>query len=183
MIPAPARAEIFLRADRTGGTGFRAAGLILTPNVERGEATAAPKLMRPEFEAWKREMERVPRPHMNRNVRRERDPRAAARQFALLVCGLLLTCGFVVAARQQFAAVRYGYQSEELRRERERLLAEQKRLLLALEEKRSPAQLERAAREIGLQPPHASQIGGTKRQDEAPTTTATFVGGAGALRR
>ncbi|HEY0077794.1 MAG TPA: hypothetical protein VGB73_04045 [Pyrinomonadaceae bacterium] len=142
-------------------------------------------------------MNRVPRQHLNRNVRRERDGRALVRQALLLGCGLLLACGFAVAARQQFAAVRYGYQSEDLRRERERLLAEQRRLLLMLEERTSPAELERAARELGLQPARSTQIGlaaataaGGEGRTSAPrgatnSTAPTFVGSAAAtaLRR
>lgn len=129
-------------------------------------------------------MERVPRHHLNRNIRRERDPRARARQMVLLACGLVLACGFVVAARQQFAAVNYGYQSEELRRTRDELVAERERLLLAYEERSSPAQLERAAREIGLQPVRPAQIGvaSAKPRTSAPQMVSTFVGSP-ALRR
>lgn len=130
-------------------------------------------------------MERVPRQYLNRNVRRERDRRASTRQAVLLACGVVLAFGFVVAARQQFAAIRYGYQNEELRREREQLLAEQRRLLYMLEERSSPAQLERAARQIGLQPTRASQIGVAAPKDERvmPRTATAFVGSATALRR
>lgn len=129
-------------------------------------------------------MERVPRRHVNRNVRRERDRRSVVRQVALLACGLALTCGFVLAAQQQFAAVRYGYQSEDLRRERDELLAEQKRLRLALEQKTSFAQLEPAAREIGLQPTRPAQINAPlNQQTDAPRTPSTFVGSATALSR
>lgn len=105
-------------------------------------------------------MRRMPQRHHNFGVRRERDRRALVRQALLLACCLLLAGGFVIAARQQFAAVQYGYRSEQLRREREQLLEEQRRLRLALEENSSPVQLERAAREIGLQPARASQIAG-----------------------
>ena len=144
------------------------------------------------------EMNRVPRQHLNRNVRRERDGRAMLRQALLLGCGLLLACGFAVAARQQFAAVRYGYQSEDLRREREQLLSEQRRLRLMLEERSSPAELERAAREIGLQPARPAQIGlaaaataaggegkASAARSATNTPAPTFVGSAAAtaLRR
>jgi hypothetical protein len=105
-------------------------------------------------------MRRVPQQHPNFYVRRERDGRALRRQASLLGCCLLLACGFVVAARQQFAAVHYGYRSEALRRERDRLLEEQGRLRFALEQRNAPGELERAAREMGLQPARASQIGG-----------------------
>ena len=104
-------------------------------------------------------MRRMPQQYPNYDVRRERDRASHRRLALLLVCCVLLAVGFVVAARQQFAAVQYGYRSEELRRERERLLEEQRRLRLALEENSSPAQLERAAREMGLRPARAAQIG------------------------
>lgn len=123
-------------------------------------------------------MRRMPQQYPNFDVRRERD-RAAQRRLALLLLScLLLASGFVVAARQQFAAVQYGYRSEELRRERERLLEEQRRLRLALEEHSSPAQLERAAREMGLRPARASQIGGagTTRDDTNASGREANVG-------
>lgn len=87
---------------------------------------------------------------LNTNVRRERDPRAIRHQLMWLVCGCLLAASFVYAAGQHFAAVHYGYQSELLRREQDRLLDEQRRLALKLEEASSPARLERSARALGL---------------------------------
>src|SRR5919206_1737685 len=104
-------------------------------------------------------MRRLPQQYANPYVRRERDPRALRRQMILLAGCLVLAAGFVAAVRQQILAVDYGYKTEALRREREQLLDEQRRLLLALEERSSPAHLERAAREIGLQPTRAAQIG------------------------
>src|SRR5919202_773972 len=103
-------------------------------------------------------MRRVPQQYPNPHVRRERDPRAARRQMILLASCLVLAAGFVFAARQQILAVEYGYKTEALRREREQLLDEQRRLLLAVEEQSSPAQLEQAARELGMQPARAEQI-------------------------
>ena len=126
-------------------------------------------------------MERVPRQHLNRNLRRERDRRAVARQAVLLVCGFALACGFAYAAHQQFSAVRLGYQSEALRREREQLLAEQQRLLNELETERSPARLEAEARQLGLQPTRAAQLGvAVPAGDARNTTSRTFVGSAAA---
>jgi hypothetical protein len=55
-------------------------------------------------------------------------------------------------------AVEYGYKTEALRRERERLMDEQRLLLLAVEENSSPAQLGQAARELGMQPATSAQI-------------------------
>ncbi len=148
-------------------------------------------------------MRRLPQQHANSPLRRERDRRSARRQTTLLVGCLLLAAGFVFAARQQIVAVQYGYKSEELRRERDRLIEEQQRLRLEVEANSSPARLEQAARELGLRPARAGQIGAgaqeaaggveTAAEDEASTaragaasrpsssariTTASFVGAA-----
>ena len=103
-------------------------------------------------------MRRLPQQYPNPHVRRLRDPRAARRQALLLVGCLVLACGFIYAVRQQILAVDYGYKTEALRREREELLDEQRRLLLAVEESSSPARLEEAGRELGMQPARAAQI-------------------------
>src|SRR3712207_5009893 len=103
-------------------------------------------------------MRRLPQQHPNPYVRRERDPRALRRQMILLAGCLVLAAGFVMAVRQQILAVDYGYKTEALRRERERLLDEQRRLKLALEERSAPARLGEAAAAIGMQPTRAAQI-------------------------
>ena len=103
-------------------------------------------------------MRRVPQSYPNTRVRRTADPRATRRQKLLLVSCLALACGFVFAVSRQIMAVEYGYKTEALRREREQLLDEQRRLLLAVEENSSPAQLEQAARGLGMQPATAAQI-------------------------
>ena len=103
-------------------------------------------------------MKRVPQSHPNTRVRRTADPRASRRQKLLLAGCLVLACGFVFAVRQQIMAVEYGYKTEALRREREHLLDEQRRLLLAVEENSSPVHLEQAARGLGMQPATAAQI-------------------------
>jgi hypothetical protein len=128
-------------------------------------------------------MRRLPQQYPNPYVRRERDPRAARRQALLLAGCLALACGFIYAVRQQIQAFDYGYRAEALRREREELLDEQRRLLLAVEESSSPARLEVAGRELGMQPARAAQIetaSGTRRG------AGVFVGTAsagGVLRR
>ena len=104
-------------------------------------------------------MKRLPLNQPNHTVHRERDRTALGRLGLLLLCGLVLTGGFVYAAGQHFAAVRYGYQTEELRRERSRLLEEQRRLILAREQATTPARLEQAARGIGMQQAQPGQIG------------------------
>jgi cell division protein FtsL len=103
-------------------------------------------------------MRRVPQSYPNTRVRRTPDPRATRRQKLLLAGCLALAFGFVFAVRQQIMAVEYGYKTEALRHERERLMDEQRRLLLAVEENSSPAQLEQAARELGMQPATSAQI-------------------------
>jgi hypothetical protein len=103
-------------------------------------------------------MRRFPQQNLNHGVRREQDTRALRRQLVMLVCGLVLAGGFVAAAGQHFTAVRYGYTGEELRLKRARLLEEQQQLLLRINEATSPASLERAALEIGMQPTRPAQI-------------------------
>lgn len=129
-------------------------------------------------------MRRMPQQYANPHLRRERDPRATRRQLWLLLSCLVLAAGFVLAVRQQIVAVEYGYKTEALRREQEELLDERRKLLLALEQISSPAQLEAAAREMGLQPVRAAQIENAAPRREP--SAASFVGTAatgGALRR
>ena len=103
-------------------------------------------------------MRRVPQSYPNTRVRRTADPRASRRQKLLLAGCLVLALGFVLAVSRQIMAVEYGYKTEALRREREQLLDEQRRLLLAVEENSSPVHLEQAARGLGMQPATAAQI-------------------------
>ena len=103
-------------------------------------------------------MRRLPAHQPNYTIHRERDWHALRRLALLLLCGLILAGGFVFAAGQHFAAVRFGYKTEALRREQEQLLEAQRRLLLEREQLIAPARLESAARDIGLQPVQAAQI-------------------------
>jgi len=107
-------------------------------------------------------MRRVPSKQRNSKIHRHRDVRALSRLAVLLFCGLVLASGFVFAAQQHFAAVDYGYKSEGLRRERERLLEEKQQLMLKKEQAFAPAQLASQARELGLKPIQASQLGTQK---------------------
>src|SRR5881396_1788458 len=84
-------------------------------------------------------MRRVPSKQRNSQIHRDRDLRALSRLALLLVCGLALAGGFVFAAQQHFAALDYGYKSEGLRRERERLLQEKQQLMLTKEQAFAPA--------------------------------------------
>jgi len=107
-------------------------------------------------------MNRVPSTHRNSRIQRNRDRRALSRLALLLCCGLILAGGFVFAAKQHFAAVQYGYKSESLRRERQKLLEEQQHLMLQREQAFAPARLQTQARELGLQPIMAGQVGTQK---------------------
>jgi hypothetical protein len=107
-------------------------------------------------------MKRVPSKQRNSKIHRDRDVRALSRLALLLFCGLILASGFVFAAQQHFAAVQYGYKSEGLRRERERLLQEQQHLMLKKEQAFAPARLESEARGLGLRPLLVSQLGTQK---------------------
>ncbi len=107
-------------------------------------------------------MNRVPSTHRNTKVQRDRDKRALSRLALLLFCGLILAGGFVYAAKQHFAAVHIGYQSESLRQERQKLLEEQQHLKLQRERAFAPATLQAQARKLGLQPIVAGQVGTLK---------------------
>lgn len=102
-------------------------------------------------------MRRVPR-HRNAAVLRERDRGALKRFSFLLICGLLLAGGFVYAGGQHFAALKLGYQTEKLRNALTEAREEQRRLTVEKEVAASPARLERAARQLGMQPMQAAQI-------------------------
>jgi Cell division protein FtsL len=132
-------------------------------------------------------MRRLPQQQNNSNVARERDERADRRQFVVLVSAVLLAGGFVVAIWQHFSAVQYGYKNEALRQERAHLLAEQQQLQLALDEAAAPAALERAARQLGMQPARATQMSIARHteSERAAQPGAALAGAtvAGALNR
>jgi hypothetical protein len=101
----------------------------------------------------------------------------------LLASCLVLAGGFIFAVSRHILAVDYGYKTEALRREREQLLDEQHRLLVAVEEGSSPARLEQAGRELGMQPARASQIE-TSTPREVQRGTRVFMGtGTGTILR
>ena len=71
----------------------------------------------------------------------------------IALAGALLSCGFVISARQHFEAIAVGYQNEDLRRQAAQL--EEKRRQLELEYARmaSPVEIEKRAQKIGLAQP------------------------------
>ena len=119
-------------------------------------------------------MRRVPSKQRNSKIHHDLDVRALYRLALLLFCGLVLAGGFVFAAQQHFAAVQYGYQSEGLRRDREKLLQEQQHLMLKREQAFAPARLESEARELGLKPLVAGQLGNQQasRRNQLPLAPA-----------
>ena len=121
---------------------------------------------------------RLPVRQKNSLVHRERDRGLLNRLAALLLCGLILASGFLYAARQHFAALEFGYQSEGLRRDRQKLLEDQRRLLLEREEAASPARLERAARQIGMQQVQPAQISTPKEKKPLAQQSSPAVGPA-----
>jgi len=128
-------------------------------------------------------MKRLPPDHANSRIHREHDFSALSRLALLLFLGLVLTGGFLFAARLHFAAIDYGYKSEELRREQQRLLAEQKQLLLAKEEASAPAALEPAARQLGLQPIAPGQVAVRNEAPRPEVHPAAIINPAPTLRR
>ena len=129
-------------------------------------------------------MRRDPPNHSNFKAHRERDTGALSRLACLLCCGLVLAGGFIFAARQHFVTLQYGYKRENLRRERQRLIGEQQRLLLERERASSPARLEPAAREIGLQPVQPGQISTQKGNAEGGSHPApALINPSASLRR
>ena len=104
-------------------------------------------------------MKRFPEFQQNAKVRRARDTTALSRLALLLFSGLILAGGFVFAAKQHFAAVQFGYQSEDLRAERKKLIEANDRLKLERDRAIAPDKLEPAARKLGLKPARPGQIG------------------------
>jgi cell division protein FtsL len=101
---------------------------------------------------------RLPSKHRNAPVGREKDKDAFFRLGLLLVVGLVLACGFVYAGRQHFAALKYGYETQKLRSERDQLAEARRRLTLRREEAASPVRLEQAAKQLGMQTLQPAQI-------------------------
>lgn len=96
--------------------------------------------------------------HKNDRVKRERDPIPWRYCLLTLFCGLLLVAGFFFAARQHFSVMDYAIKNAKLRREKESLEAEQRRLYLAREISLSPSEIKKIAKKIGLQDLTAQSI-------------------------
>jgi cell division protein FtsL len=125
---------------------------------------------------------RVPSKQRNAPVTRELDRGVFFRLGLLLLCGLCLAGGFVYAGVQHFAALKLGYETQDLRKIRDSLAEEQRRFLLERESAASPARLERAARQLGMQPMQAAQLDPLKRTiDVSPAKISTAATATAAL--
>jgi hypothetical protein len=112
-------------------------------------------------------MRRVPSRHRNAPVVVKEPDREALKRFsALLVAAVILAGGFLYAGRQHFAALRLGYTTEKLRSTLTDAKEEQRRLTVQKEMAASPARLEQAARQLGMQPMQASQLDPLRRPVE-----------------
>ena len=89
----------------------------------------------------------------NEAVARPVSSRVLGWLVAIGVAGALLSCGFVISARQHFEAISVGYQSEEMRRQSEQLEERLRQLELEYARASSPVEIERRAQKLGLERP------------------------------
>lgn len=120
-------------------------------------------------------MRRVPSRYRNTPIVREREQGALVRLALILGCGLMLAGGFVYAGIQHFGALQLGYQTEKLRAQLNSAKEEQRRLMLEREAVASPVRLERAARQLGMQPLQANQIDPLRAKVTPPAVKATAL--------
>jgi hypothetical protein len=71
----------------------------------------------------------------------------------MAIVGSLISCGFMISARQHFQAVAAGYDKESLRQQRTVLEDQLRKLELDLAQVSSPIELERRARQLGMDRP------------------------------
>ena len=128
-------------------------------------------------------MRRVPSRHRNAPIVVKEPDRGAVKRFSsLLAAAAILAIGFLYAGHQHFAALRLGYETEKLRNALTDAKEEQRRLTVQKEVAASPARLEQAARQLGMQPIQAAQLDPLRRPAE-PRETKTQVAGATAPAR
>ena len=83
-------------------------------------------------------------------IRRESDPTPLLYCLMSIVCGIALVVGLFWAGRQHFSAMDFGIRNAKLRKEKESLEAEQRRLYLHREVAMAPHEIKKAARKIGF---------------------------------
>jgi hypothetical protein len=103
-------------------------------------------------------MRRVPSSNPNTTVHREADRPAFKRLLLVLLISLVCAGGFVMAARQHVWAIKLGYETQALRREREKLKTDQDQMRNARQAALSPARLSAEAQKLGLQLATVKQI-------------------------
>ncbi len=116
----------------------------------------------------------LPQNEKNERVRRERDPIPWRYCFLTLLCGGILVVGFFFAARQHFSAISLGMKNSELRKQRDELQTEERRLKVSREVAFSPSELEKAAKNIGLEKISNAAyeiVGIEKKSDDKPKST------------
>jgi cell division protein FtsL len=116
-------------------------------------------------------MRRVPSRHRNSRIVVKEPDRGALKRFSsLLAAAAILAIGFLYAGHQHFAALRFGYETEKLRNALTDAKEQQRRLTVQKEVATSPARLEQAARQLGMQPIQSSQLDPLRRPTEIPQT-------------
>jgi hypothetical protein len=116
----------------------------------------------------------LPKNEKSEPVRREKDRIVWRYCFLTLLCGVILVVGFFFAARQHFSAISLGMKNSELRKQRDELQTEERRLKVSREVAFSPVELEKAARSIGLEKISNAvyEIAGIeKKQEDKPKST------------
>jgi hypothetical protein len=93
----------------------------------------------------------LPKNQKSEPVRREKDKTVWRYCFLMLLFGGILVVGFFFAARQHFSAISLGMKNSELRKQRDELQTEERRLKVSREMAFSHTELEKAARNIGLE--------------------------------
>jgi hypothetical protein len=108
----------------------------------------------------------------NTQVARPVSGRVFAWLGVIAVAGALLSCGFVISARQHFEAISVGYQSEQLRRQAAQLEEKQRQLELEYARASSPVEIERRAQKMGLEQPQTKSPAIRRPNNAGPKTKA-----------
>src|SRR6476661_8576213 len=93
----------------------------------------------------------LPAKSKKEQVKRQRDPLPWRYCILTLICGFILVAGFFYAARQHFSAMDFSMKNSALRKQKEDLQSEQRRLFLSREISLTPNEIKKAAKKIGLQ--------------------------------
>ena len=109
------------------------------------------------------------KPIHNASVKRPVSVRVFVWLAIFAITGALISCGFVISARQQFEAISLGYKGEELRQEETRLQEKLKSLELKRDIITSPKEMEQRALRLGLTRPLSTRKAEPKKpQPKAP---------------